>query len=165
MLVVAPVMHVALASDLRWLLQVLESEKRKNLTSTQSKTSTPHPKHAPGWNESLASASEAHVKVGFSTSFLPKFLVSAHLPQADKSDSDPQTMAAETVEYVQRRHHPEERTSSHSAPYERDSVGGPLSGAGVQEKKTTIKEETTEFRTLPTATESEETVRSSILPS
>ena len=45
------------------MMQLLEEEKRRNLRGEQHKTSTPHPKHAPGWNESLASASEAYVKV------------------------------------------------------------------------------------------------------
>lgn len=43
-------------------LQVLEKEKHRNLSRTQHETSTPH-KHAPGWNEYIASASEANVKV------------------------------------------------------------------------------------------------------
>lgn len=44
-------------------LQLLEREKHRNLTQSQHKTSTPHKKDAPGWNEYLASASEANVKV------------------------------------------------------------------------------------------------------
>lgn len=43
-------------------VQILETEKVRNLTGTQYKTSTPL-KHAPGWNEYLATASEASVKV------------------------------------------------------------------------------------------------------
>ncbi len=43
--------------------QVLEQEKKRNLSKQQHKTSTPHPDHAPGWNENLASASEAAIKV------------------------------------------------------------------------------------------------------
>jgi hypothetical protein len=42
--------------------QVLELEKARNLAKKQYLTSAPH-KHAPGWNESLASESEAHIKV------------------------------------------------------------------------------------------------------
>jgi hypothetical protein len=41
--------------------EILELEKRRNLAKIQHKTSTPHA-HAPGWNEHLASASEASVK-------------------------------------------------------------------------------------------------------
>ena len=41
---------------------VLETEKRRNLQNVQHKTSTPH-EHAPGWNEDLATVSEAVVKV------------------------------------------------------------------------------------------------------
>ena len=54
----------SLKSVSRWLTshQVLELEKFRNLHNIQHKTSTPH-SHAPGWNEALASASEAAVKV------------------------------------------------------------------------------------------------------
>lgn len=43
--------------------ELLEREKRKNLEKKQHLTSTPHESTAPGWNEHLASSSEAHVKV------------------------------------------------------------------------------------------------------
>ena len=46
------------------LAKVLEREKNRNLNRTQNNTATPHD-HAPGWNEALASASEAAVKVGY----------------------------------------------------------------------------------------------------
>ena len=49
-------------------LQVLEKEKHRNLNAEQHKTSTTI-KNAPGWNEYLASASEAAVKVRFRTPF------------------------------------------------------------------------------------------------
>ena len=41
--------------------EILELEKKRNLSKQQHKTSTPHA-HAPGWNEYLASASEASIK-------------------------------------------------------------------------------------------------------
>jgi hypothetical protein len=41
---------------------VIELEKKRNLSKQQGKTSTPH-EFAPGWNEHLASVSEAYVKV------------------------------------------------------------------------------------------------------
>lgn len=43
--------------------EVLEREKHRNLRGEQHQTSTPL-KHAPGWNESLATTSEAYTKVG-----------------------------------------------------------------------------------------------------
>jgi len=46
------------------ILQVLDREKARNLSKTHKKSS-PH-EHAPGWNETLASASEASVKVRMS---------------------------------------------------------------------------------------------------
>jgi hypothetical protein len=42
--------------------KILELEKRRNLSKTQHQTSTPI-SHAPGWNEALATESEAFVKV------------------------------------------------------------------------------------------------------
>lgn len=44
--------------------EVLEREKRRNLSGEQLKT--PHIKNAPGWNQHLATSSEVHVKVGSS---------------------------------------------------------------------------------------------------
>lgn len=41
---------------------IIELEKKRNLSNEQGKTSTPH-EFAPGWNEDLASVSEAYVKV------------------------------------------------------------------------------------------------------
>lgn len=43
--------------------QTLDTEKQRNLSNKQYRTSTPL-SSAPGWNETLASASEASVKVG-----------------------------------------------------------------------------------------------------
>lgn len=42
--------------------ELLEQEKQRNLQQKQHLTSTPH-EHAPGWNEYLASTSEAYTKV------------------------------------------------------------------------------------------------------
>jgi len=87
--------------------EVLEAEKGRNLAGTQYKTSTPH-KHAPGWNEHLASASEASVK-------------------ADKATGSLEDLQSTTVEYIQSRHSPDEASEL------RDLVGGPLSGAKSDE--------------------------------
>lgn len=43
--------------------EVLELEKQRNLAGKQHATSTPIPE-APGWNEQLATSSEAHIRVG-----------------------------------------------------------------------------------------------------
>jgi hypothetical protein len=48
--------------------ELLEREKQRNLKNEQHSTSTPH-KHAPGWNEYLASTSEAYTKVCFNAYF------------------------------------------------------------------------------------------------
>jgi len=87
--------------------EVLEREKGRNLAGTQYKTSTPH-KHAPGWNEHLASASEASVK-------------------ADKDTGSLEDLQSTTVEYIQSRHSPDEATEL------RDLVNGPLSSAKSDE--------------------------------
>lgn len=42
--------------------ETIDLEKKRNLSKEQGKTSTPH-EHAPGWNEYLASESEAYIKV------------------------------------------------------------------------------------------------------
>jgi hypothetical protein len=42
---------------------LLEVEKKRNLENKQHTTSTPI-SEAPGWNEYLATSSEAHIKVG-----------------------------------------------------------------------------------------------------
>lgn len=43
--------------------ELLEQEKQRNLNKEQHHTSTPH-EHAPGWNEYLATTSEAYTKAG-----------------------------------------------------------------------------------------------------
>ncbi|KAI0822561.1 hypothetical protein BC628DRAFT_669846 [Trametes gibbosa] len=119
---------------------VLEREKRRNLNKEQHKTSTPLPDHAPGWNESLASESEAAVK-------------------ADQwSGSSAKELQEETVKYVSDRHRAEKTTTaseppshepgvstsrmtrngpdSPEAPYKCDEVDGPLKNA----RTSTVKE-------------------------
>ncbi|KAH9950006.1 hypothetical protein B0H21DRAFT_832935 [Amylocystis lapponica] len=107
--------------------EVLDREKHRNLSSTQHKTSTTIG-NAPGWNEYLASASEAAVK-------------------ADRSDHNIGDMQSKTVKHIKERHHsadsaePVEQatntarmsnggsTESHQATYERDEISGPLGSA------------------------------------
>ncbi|KZT73055.1 hypothetical protein DAEQUDRAFT_762415 [Daedalea quercina L-15889] len=115
----------------------LETEKRRNLTGKQHKTSTPHEEHAPGWNEYLASASEAAVK-------------------ADQAPSlgGPAAMQERTVTRIKHRYEEEESTEPESAEksratqeqgmntsrmghgetvhavYEREEIDGPLGSAG-----------------------------------
>ena len=89
----------------------MESEKQKNLTGQQHKTSAPHA-HAPGWNEYLASASEAAIK-------------------ADASGSDtPEVLQRRTVEQVKARHHADDAPDKMEAVYEREEVEGPLKSKG-----------------------------------
>ena len=47
---------------IQFYAQVLEREKRRNLARHPYQTSSPLD-HSPGWNETLATASEANVKV------------------------------------------------------------------------------------------------------
>ncbi|KAF9052522.1 UPF0187-domain-containing protein [Hymenopellis radicata] len=124
---------------------VLETEKMRNLSSVQHKTSTPH-SHAPGWNEHLATASEASIK-------------------ADRAEGTgtPLEMQSRTVEYIQARHSPEDRVAPTAAMYSKDIVDGPLgSASGVEDTggpqelvKKTVRQETTEFykKQAPTASE------------
>ena len=92
---------------------MLEEEKQKNLSNKQHKTSSPH-EHAPGWNEHLASASEAHVK-------------------ADKSvDTSVETLTRQTIERVKHRHHADDVTIGTEAVYEKDEIEGPLKSARTE---------------------------------
>ncbi|EJD06543.1 uncharacterized protein FOMMEDRAFT_76424, partial [Fomitiporia mediterranea MF3/22] len=90
---------------------VLETEKAKNLSGKQHKGSSPH-ESAPGWNEYLASASEAAVK-------------------ADRNEAgDAETLQRKSVEHIRARHHADDVTSGTvEAEYERDEVEGPLKSA------------------------------------
>ncbi|KAJ7589022.1 hypothetical protein C8J56DRAFT_29515 [Mycena floridula] len=73
---------------------VLEVEKTRNLSKIQHKTSSPHHEdNAPGWNEHLASSSEASVKADRST------IVSTT------------ELQEKTVKYVKNRHHAAEGES------------------------------------------------------
>ncbi|KAG6842354.1 hypothetical protein C0991_010644 [Blastosporella zonata] len=115
---------------------ILEAEKKRNLSNLQHKTSTPH-KHAPGWNEILASESEADVK-------------------ADRAEpASTSQLQEQTIEYVTSRYTPDDRKSPTTAQYTRDEVDGPLGHALGHEdgqelyqtvvkkvkKKTTVVEE------------------------
>ncbi|KAI0760953.1 hypothetical protein BD413DRAFT_593197 [Trametes elegans] len=127
---------------------VLEQEKKRNLSKQQHKTSTPIPDGAPGWNENLASASEAAVK-------------------ADRwGTGSPQELQEKTVKYVKDRHHASDsaatiESSPHEpgislshmkhdgsnttpeAPYKRDEIDGPLKSAHTEtvEEKVEHKED------------------------
>ncbi|KAJ3786104.1 hypothetical protein GGU10DRAFT_386957 [Lentinula aff. detonsa] len=102
---------------------VLDTEKKRNLSKTQHGTSTPH-KHAPGWNEHLASASEAHVK-------------------ADRSTGSPSELADQTIKYIHERHSPENAVQPTEASFSRDEVGGPLGQAQGSDREV-IEEEIVE---------------------
>ncbi|KAI9000656.1 hypothetical protein BD414DRAFT_472351 [Trametes punicea] len=111
---------------------VLEQEKRRNLLKEQHKTSTPIDE-APGWNENLASASEAAVK-------------------ADRwGGGSPKDLQDKTIKYVKSRHHATDSAATveppphepgvsvsrmknndggvEEAPYSRDEIDGPLKNA------------------------------------
>lgn len=81
--------------------------------------------NAPGWNEDLATTSEAFVKVRCLLLSAPP----AHAPQADRETTKLDDMPQKTVDYM-RSHH--EAESTH-ATYARDEVGGPLGNAGMGE--------------------------------
>jgi len=85
--------------------EVLEREKRRNLTRQPYQTSSPLD-HSPGWNEHLASSSEANVK-------------------ADQDSSPVHNLAARTVAHLKARDLSEENIGSD----DRDEVSGPLRSA------------------------------------
>jgi len=110
---------------------VLQTEKDRNLSGNQHKTSTTID-NAPGWNEYLASSSEAAVK-------------------ADRETTKMEDLQHRTVKHIKDRHHtnhsppanPREQATNTDrmkegpdvvqAVYEREVVSGPLSGASGEE--------------------------------
>jgi len=86
--------------------EVLEREKRRNLARHPYQTSSPLD-HSPGWNETLATASEANVK-------------------ADQDASSPGDLASRTVAHLKAKDAPEESAAVTDDP---DEVSGPLRSA------------------------------------
>ena len=86
---------------------------------------------APGWKETLASTSEAFVKVGIRPLEEVFFiLVLMHQPQADRSGpTSTSELQARTIEFVTERYPSEEHGSSTTASYTHDEVSGPLKSA------------------------------------
>ncbi|KAG8737413.1 hypothetical protein FRC10_008192 [Ceratobasidium sp. 414] len=86
--------------------EIIEREKLKNLQGKQESTQ----KHAPGWNEVLATHAEANVK-------------------ADKATGTPEEMTAATIQYLKKQH-PDSLTDKirehTNAPYLKDTIDGPL---------------------------------------
>lgn len=93
----------------------------RNLSGKQHKTSSTH-EYAPGWNEYLATNSEAAVK-------------------ADKDGSEsPDVLQKRSVEHIMARHHEDDVTAgSMEAEYERDEVEGPLRGASTVKESLEVK--------------------------
>ncbi|KAG2149144.1 uncharacterized protein EDB93DRAFT_1143993 [Suillus bovinus] len=144
--------------------ETLEREKRRNLSGTHQ-TSSPHD-DAPGWNEDLASASEAHVK-------------------ADRSSITLDDLQRKTIDYVNAKRQADEQMDHREASYLKDEVTGPLGTARVGEfegvvgagdlgidqestdiepdgrtiKRHVVYEETTEVVREPCPTESEADVK------
>ncbi|KAG1796284.1 uncharacterized protein HD556DRAFT_292300 [Suillus plorans] len=92
--------------------ETLEREKRRNLSGTQLETSAND--DAPGWNENLASESEAHVK-------------------ADRSSVTFNDLQRKTIDFVNAKHQADERMDHREASYLKDEVTGPLGTARVGE--------------------------------
>ncbi|THH14271.1 hypothetical protein EW146_g6045 [Bondarzewia mesenterica] len=92
---------------------IIEREKRRSLSHSQYQTSAPLD-DAPGWNETLASPSEADVKADRSTRGVSI-----------------EELARRTVAYVKAKDSPDERPEGSEAQYERDEISGPLRGAGA----------------------------------
>ena len=131
---VHPLLHCETVSSYQARRQTLELEKQRNLAGKQHHSaSAPHEEHAPGWNEALASESEAHVKVRRRCPRAPAAPAGparhavAHAPlQADKASATPDEMIRTTVEYVKKRHGEELPAE---ANYAKDEIEGPLKSA------------------------------------
>jgi hypothetical protein len=100
-------------TNVTFRLQLLEREKHRNLTGSQYGKSTPVD-NAPGWNESLATASEAFVK-------------------ADRTTTTIKDLQKQTIDHVRSRNDSDERLETREASYVRDEVDGPLGSARVGE--------------------------------
>ncbi|KAF4613764.1 hypothetical protein D9613_007590 [Agrocybe pediades] len=99
---------------------LLEREKARNLSGRTGKQfGSPH-EHAPGWNEKLASSSEAAVK-------------------ADRSDGTTIELQSRTVEHMKSSRAVEADEESTNSASSRDSVEGPLSGARSEVEKVIVK--------------------------
>ena len=117
--------------------EVLELEKKRNLTKIQHRTSTPHEEAATGWNEHIATTSEAFVKVrrpegkkkNFDTTY-------AFRTQADRVTlSSTQEMQQKTIKYVHSRHSAVSEDESTVSGHEAEKVPGPLGSAPANEGK------------------------------
>ncbi|KAG8717664.1 hypothetical protein FRC08_006984 [Ceratobasidium sp. 394] len=95
--------------------ETIEREKLKNLQGKQESTQ----KHAPGWNEVLATHAEANVK-------------------ADKATGTPEEMTSTTIQYLKKQH-PDSLTDQirehTNAPYLKDTIEGPLGAVKKAAKK------------------------------
>jgi len=89
--------------------EVLEREKRRNLTRQPYQTSSPLD-HSPGWNERLASTSEANVK-------------------ADQDRSSTHDLADRTVAHLKAKVSVEDGPESSTTRFDLDEVSGPLKSA------------------------------------
>ncbi|KAI9512097.1 hypothetical protein F5148DRAFT_1146401 [Russula earlei] len=90
--------------------EVLEREKRRNLSRhPYDQTSSPFD-HSPGWNELLASTSEANVK-------------------ADQDTTPRHDLASRTVAHLKAKVSADENLASVTARFDRDEVTGPLKSA------------------------------------
>ncbi|SRR6266404_1181742 len=109
------------------MAQVLEREKRRNLARHPYQTSSPVD-HSPGWNENLATASEANVKVGNLALSIPTEppIPLIHVTQADQDATSPHDLPSRTVAYLKAKDVPDETVV---ATYDRDEVSGPLRSA------------------------------------
>lgn len=101
--------------------------------------------HSPGWNEHLASTSEAHVKVGCSPVSSHKAPYS-YLPlQADQDRSSPHELASRTVAHLKAKLSVEDGAVASTSRSDPDEVSGPLKSAlgtdGIVDIDDTFEEE------------------------
>ncbi|KAG8921683.1 hypothetical protein FRC00_008353, partial [Tulasnella sp. 408] len=108
--------------------EVLDREKRRSL-SKDPKQHAPHKHHAPEWNESLASVSEAAVKADQSPVDTPEELTRVTVEYVKKTHSDDdagdiiQKATAKAFDTADRAVHQE-------AVYDKEEIEGPLGGKG-----------------------------------
>jgi len=136
--------------------ELLDLEKKRNLSKNQHKTSTTHPDDAPGWNEYLASSAEAAVKADRSSGSMSDMQQRTvkHLKDRHHTDHDPTPHPVEgpdsnvtepgTTTSKMKDQNGDDGLAMHEAVYERDEINGPLRSAKGEERK--VVEETVKRR-------------------
>ncbi|KAG8983274.1 hypothetical protein FRB90_006156 [Tulasnella sp. 427] len=108
--------------------ETMEREKERSLKKHPNQHA-PHDKHAPGWNEKLASVSEASVKADQATTESPEELTKVTVEYIKKTHSDD---AGDTIQKATTTaFEAADRAVHQEAVYDKEEIEGPLGGKGT----------------------------------